>query len=833
MLAVLSFACLSPAARAASPFDEPKTFDVPAGNAVDTLKRAALQAGLEIVYSAETVRDVKTNAISGQYSPRDALSRMLEGTDLYVVQDDRTGAMSVLRRNRPKVAARDSSDVERPGDRVVHLSPFEVNSSRDTGYEATSSVSGTRLNTPLVELSKNILVLTRDFIDDQQVTELSHAFDYTAEVVGGQADSGIMTIRGFGGNSPKRNGLGIYGGDESLYDTATIDRVEVVKGPSALLYGTSSPGGVINYITKQPLATTQSSLRLLSASWDRYRAELDTGGPLVGDGDVVNHRMVLAYDTSHNFFAYWKQRRAVLSETVRWFLSPNTYITVGGEDNIVRGTALRPYSGVIDRAIYNPDGTVTYNAYFDLTRYKYLAATPYTVQDTDVHRFDVDFSHNFTDTLNFFVHYNYLSNNLFNVGELALSEGQQAGGPTFVPTGQYEFQFPVYLRLPHRTTNNLTATLKDEFQNSWMKVELVAGLEYFHYGLTFESYQPYKWPVMNFVTGAGYETPILNTVDAVRQAVIDGTWQFQFKYFETQDYTAPFALAHFHFFDNRVRLILGVRHDDIRDGQTFYAADSTPAHPFGLAAPSFVRYDTAATTPLFGLSVTPFASQPGFTVYANYSKSLQSNEVVNQFTGKGLPPQTGKGVEAGAKFDLTGKLFLQLGIYQTDKSGVPEVQPGHLPGDFVAGGLQRSKGGDLDLFYSPLRGLQIMGGLAITDATYVTDSNPSLEGTKLMFVPDWRFTLWTKYTLQESSLRGLSIGGGVVSSADSVFQYPYGLHYPGYTKFDLLFGYTYHLPHNRVDFEVKINNVTDKRYITNQEGLGDPFSWQASVTYHF
>ena len=265
-----------------------KTFDVPAGEAVETLKQAAQQGGIEIMFSAEVVRGVRTNAVRGELSAREAIDQLLTNTELYVVTDDKTGAMSV-RRVMPAERALEKTRSATPVEaQPVVLSPFEVSEDRARGYQATSTVSATRLNTPVVELSKSIQIITRDMIDDLKVTELNEALYLSAAVSFTSQYSGRMAVRGFENAAAKRNGLGNYGSDESISDTATIERIEVVKGPSSLLYGSSSPGGVVNYETKRPIAYQQDSVRLIAGSFGKRRAELDSGGPLIGDGKVVN-----------------------------------------------------------------------------------------------------------------------------------------------------------------------------------------------------------------------------------------------------------------------------------------------------------------------------------------------------------------------------------------------------------------------------------------------------------------------------------------------------------------------------------------------------------------
>src|SRR5688500_223927 len=102
-LAILLVAHAVGAATAASDSGV-KSFDIPAGEAVQTLKRAAQQGGLQIVFLADTVRGVRTPAVQGEFRPREVLDRMLVNTDLKVVPDEKTGALIIERRSRSNIS---------------------------------------------------------------------------------------------------------------------------------------------------------------------------------------------------------------------------------------------------------------------------------------------------------------------------------------------------------------------------------------------------------------------------------------------------------------------------------------------------------------------------------------------------------------------------------------------------------------------------------------------------------------------------------------------------------------------------------------------------------
>jgi outer membrane receptor protein involved in Fe transport len=139
-----------------------------------------------------------------------------------------------------------------PAGETVVLSPFTVSTEQDRGYVAANSVSATRINTPIKELPFAINAFTEQFITDIGASDLFDIVQYAPGVTGAGRDftSGNTryNIRGFDTSSPQRNGFQ----GARYVDSVNIQRVEIVKGPAWLLYGTIEPGSVVNYITKRP-----------------------------------------------------------------------------------------------------------------------------------------------------------------------------------------------------------------------------------------------------------------------------------------------------------------------------------------------------------------------------------------------------------------------------------------------------------------------------------------------------------------------------------------------------------------------------------------------------
>ncbi len=145
---------------------------------------------------------------------------------------------------------------------VAVLSPFQVAEDKDYGYLKTNSATATRIGMPIQNTPISISVMTKDFLDDSNIRSITDIFRYTSSGSGDNrfamarpansaTPQGGFTLRGFGVNSLLRNGVSRYIG----YNVNNVDRVEVVKGPASVFFGAGYPGGVINYVTKQPSFT--------------------------------------------------------------------------------------------------------------------------------------------------------------------------------------------------------------------------------------------------------------------------------------------------------------------------------------------------------------------------------------------------------------------------------------------------------------------------------------------------------------------------------------------------------------------------------------------------
>ena len=144
-------------------------------------------------------------------------------------------------------------------DTALVMTAFGVTSDKDYGYLKTNAATATRIGMEIQKVPMNISVISREFIDDTNSRSLMDLLRYTAAASGDTryamrrpgneaTPQGSFTMRGFPVNTLMRNGIFRY----ISYNMDNVDRVEIVKGPAAVFFGQGYPGGVVNYVTKQP-----------------------------------------------------------------------------------------------------------------------------------------------------------------------------------------------------------------------------------------------------------------------------------------------------------------------------------------------------------------------------------------------------------------------------------------------------------------------------------------------------------------------------------------------------------------------------------------------------
>lgn len=159
---------------------------------------------------------------------------------------------------------------------VTVMSPFDVDASKDNGYLATTAATATRIGTQIIDTPINIQVIDAQFLQDTGVNNFENAFHYVSGIFvddqGYFRPQGSIRIRGFTPETIYRNGFPEY----YNFSTDSIERIEVIKGPSAVYFGREDPGGVINYVTKEPQFINQTSTTFTVGSADYNKGLIDS-----------------------------------------------------------------------------------------------------------------------------------------------------------------------------------------------------------------------------------------------------------------------------------------------------------------------------------------------------------------------------------------------------------------------------------------------------------------------------------------------------------------------------------------------------------------------------
>lgn len=184
------------------------------------------------------------------------------------------------------------------------------------GYLAQETVTATKTDTPVVEITQSISTVTQDQIRETGATTLNQALRYTSGVkpesrgpVATPVDQ--FTVRGFGASS-LLDGLRVFGSRDALpqVDSYRLERIDVLKGPSSVMFGQGGPGGIVNQISKRPLTERLNEVEVQAGKFDYRRTNVDFSGPL------DENKTLSCYCNTFCYYGYQRSVRA--SVRYRW-----------------------------------------------------------------------------------------------------------------------------------------------------------------------------------------------------------------------------------------------------------------------------------------------------------------------------------------------------------------------------------------------------------------------------------------------------------------------------------------------------------------------------------
>ncbi len=340
-------------------------FNVPAGAVETALKAFSEQSGRQVLTQTHLVKGLRTPAIKGEFTPREAIDMMLANTGLSARLEPSSGAFAIVRSApegpaAPKETAAHADSTPEAGGRgnsndegTVELSPFVVSDDKDVGYLATNTLAGTRLNTSLKDTAASISVMTEEFIRDLGTHDVTDALVFANNLQVDRDDAGNF------GDNPGGNPIpefyttyrvrGLPATVTRNYfkwmlpsDSYNVERLEDSRGPNSVLFGLGSPGGIINVATKRArFGRTSSTFSLGAGSYGSWRASLDHNRPLLNNKLALRVNLLADEAKTYRVHQFTKTERAHFNVRYRPFA--NTEIRTDWEfgtssENIARPT---------------------------------------------------------------------------------------------------------------------------------------------------------------------------------------------------------------------------------------------------------------------------------------------------------------------------------------------------------------------------------------------------------------------------------------------------------------------------------------------------------------
>lgn len=331
-----------------------KSYNIPAAPLGRTLASFAAQSGVALSFDPALTDGLNSPALSGHYSAREAVGRLLSGSGLEVV-DRADGSYSLKKQS---ANPRESAALPEV---LVTAAALDGTTEGTGSYTGRSESTATRLSLSLRETPQSVSVMTRQRMDDQGLTQLTDVVAQTAGLTLNAtgnlgSDSSAIYSRGFAVENFQTDGVGqVYSGYNAIFQTndmSIYDRVEVVRGATGLMNGVGSPSATINLVRKRPTAQFQGAAKIELGSWNYRRAEADVSTPL-NDAGTVRGRVVAAYQDNDSYIDRLHETKKIFYGIVEADIAPGTLLSAGltVQDHDITGHARN------GRPAYFSDGT--------------------------------------------------------------------------------------------------------------------------------------------------------------------------------------------------------------------------------------------------------------------------------------------------------------------------------------------------------------------------------------------------------------------------------------------------------------------------------------------
>ena len=649
----------------------------------------------------------------------------------------------------------------------LKLETVEITGRRaeSTNYRVEQIVTATKTNTALLNVPQSITIVAEEQIKDQQMLGLGDVVRYVAGITAIQGENNRDQIV-FRGNSSSADFFlnGVRDDVQYYRDLYNLGRVEVLRGPNAMLFGRGGGGGLINRVTKEAGFTPIREITLQAGSHDGKRATLDVDELL---SDKIAVRLNALYEDSGSFRKHVALKRSGLNPTLTFMPARETKLTLSYEhahdariaDRGITSFQGRPADVPLDTYYGNPeDSHVRADVDFLSGTIEHQAGNLQIRNRTLFGAYDRSYQNyvpgavNPARTLVTLTAYNNATKrrNLFNQTDLVYA----------ATTGQVHHTLLGGIELGAQRTDNFRNT---GFFNNTTTSLLVP-----------------------------YDQPTISTPVTFRQSATDADNHLR------TDLVAIYAQDQIEF-SRYLQAIVGLRFDSFdleyhnnRNGDDLGRTDRL-------------------VSPRAGLIFKPATRA---SLYVNYSVSYlpSSGDQFSSLTTitQQVKPEEFTNFEAGAKWEITPKLSFTTAVYRLDRTNTRATDPAD-PTRILQTGSTRTNGFEFGLNGSLTKAWSVSGGYACQDATIRSATTAASAGAQVAQVPRHNFSLWNKYQI----LPRLGVGLGVIYRSAMFAAVDNTVTVPGYTRVDAAVYYSIN-PRWRV--QANVENLLNRQYYLNADG---------------
>ena len=628
---------------------------------------------------------------------------------------------------------------------TIRIQTIEDVNLHKTGNPNKAKSSSIKSNLTVMETPQPIAIVTHEIIEQQQAKQLSDVIKnvngiYLTSSRGGSQDSFGGRGFTFGNDNTFKNGVKVNSG--VFPEVTGLERVEVLKGANAMLYGNVGPGGIVNMITKKPRFNFGGSVGFSAGSWNSYKPTVDIYGPLSKN---IAFRVNGAYEYAESFRDVVESKKSYFNPSFVFNLSENTQLIVEGD---YLHHTFTPDFGIGSVTDYN---TGISRLATEVGRKQFLGMN-WQYQTNEQATTDVILNHKINNqwSLNAVASYQNYTKDYFSTERVQWLYNKN--NPLADPN-RLSWITPLNKTYNEQNFGSAQVNLNGEFNTGKINHKVLIGTDA-DYGQS----DAYTYTLKNAPTNVLYlDDP--SSWDNGSLTMPESTLATNTR---TRTRRIGVYAQDFISLTKQFKVIAGLRWSYIENMPTISTNFSTGVKKFT---------DNSATSeqaisPKVGLVYNP---NDNLSVFATYTNSFSPNTGFDE-AGSALKASTVDQYEIGVKKNLwNNAVAVNLTAYQInnrDTYTAPYLPNGNVALYRVYAGNIRSRGVELDITGNPMSNLSLIGGVSYNNAVYTkTPDNGFVEDQRLVRTPAFTTNASAFYTFTNFA-KGLKIGASIFYTGD-------------------------------------------------------------------